>query len=1127
MSEIVEIFPKHVFGLRTNVKGNVQFTSDQIIIYPAAGVLVVEDFVANTQRYLRTLVNVYDSETLKKLKSLKLSSDFVTKSVGNLCFTNDSKGIAVLSKEPDAFLTIYNFDKNDSVVTERVSTIKYPGRATLIHCNPSDISVVAVGGANMLKVMSKTGKSLVQVAAIKGDDIIMTSLAWLNGEIIVAGSNDMKLYFAESGELRGKYDISDLEFIDLEDPQDSDESDSDSCVDVSSTKKIFPIKCVTNFPTGFSFTTNNCCHVFRRLSPYKFRKVTLLVIPVTTYDEELYVIKNISINDQQDKIIAATEHSQIYFGKLFDGDSLGLTRINFEIFSEPLHIDSIIDLSVCCWKSIVMTASKDRTVRIWNYNTMKVELLKKFLIEIFVISLHPSGMFAAIGFTNALHLVQIQLKDLKTTKSFKFQMCSVLKFSNQGHLLAVGCEKVVAIISVFTFETLMILKGHIGILSLEWSKDDRFLVSSGKEGSVYEWDISNGGQRVNELIQKGTLFNSIAVSSSDQNHILAVTQSSQLCEITQSQMVHEFKAPKDNSPLTSLVVSQSRQVLFTANDDGNLYNVSLPLSESRVELFINNRFHRKSITRLSMSYDENMLISAEDDGTLVFWIIRDNKRTSTDISLDSDIGNCEDVLISRRELYEKNNLITLLETLINNQKPPDDIFQSEKMQEIHQNYCNAIEGLKEQNEILKAVHNEQLNELSKTKEKTDQEHEKMVEDLEFQFNERIIQEHEVRENLTQQMEDLKMETEEKLRKSSNCLHETIDERNIVNIKSDYEKRLKECDENYNEWRGNAGILKQENIILSRDSNELKKENELLKEQKTHLKEVVKSTQRKFDDMKRDLDERDEEIRVKEEEMMEMNKRIIELEKYKEFLTYKTEDLRKVIETREAEIQLRKETIIELQRDLDVYQREKVENELKMSELNDKLLGKTKDFNSEQVKSNATYDRLKKVYLDIHNLTTAIHCSPQKMKESVKSFLQRYGGEYDLNKMVANDIDVQNEFARQRNYYENLLKRKSAELKAKKCDETKYEKLLKDNVSMMSELNRLKKELDVNKKENIQWKSIIGLSKVHPSVAREKFKEATREKEEIHADYQEIIKKFKDKIKSLNLENESLKLKISE
>lgn len=53
LNKSVGIQPKRVFGLRTDVAGNVHFTLGQEIIYPAAGVLVIQDFVTHKQRYLR------------------------------------------------------------------------------------------------------------------------------------------------------------------------------------------------------------------------------------------------------------------------------------------------------------------------------------------------------------------------------------------------------------------------------------------------------------------------------------------------------------------------------------------------------------------------------------------------------------------------------------------------------------------------------------------------------------------------------------------------------------------------------------------------------------------------------------------------------------------------------------------------------------------------------------------------------------------------------------------------------------------------------------------------------------------------------------------------------------------
>lgn len=62
-------------------------------------------------------------------------------------FTEDSRGLAVLSEEPDAFLTIFYFDKADTIIVGRVSNGNQTGlTANVIACNLSDSGLVGVAG---------------------------------------------------------------------------------------------------------------------------------------------------------------------------------------------------------------------------------------------------------------------------------------------------------------------------------------------------------------------------------------------------------------------------------------------------------------------------------------------------------------------------------------------------------------------------------------------------------------------------------------------------------------------------------------------------------------------------------------------------------------------------------------------------------------------------------------------------------------------------------------------------------------------------------------------------------------------------------------------------------------------
>lgn len=54
----VSIQPKIVYGLRSDVKGNIQFTTKQEIIYPVSGVIAVQNCSTNKQKFLRLIENV-------------------------------------------------------------------------------------------------------------------------------------------------------------------------------------------------------------------------------------------------------------------------------------------------------------------------------------------------------------------------------------------------------------------------------------------------------------------------------------------------------------------------------------------------------------------------------------------------------------------------------------------------------------------------------------------------------------------------------------------------------------------------------------------------------------------------------------------------------------------------------------------------------------------------------------------------------------------------------------------------------------------------------------------------------------------------------------------------------------
>lgn len=54
----IAIQPKFVYGLRSDIKGNIHFLDNQdAIIYPVAGVIAIHDFKVHKQTFLRLAEN--------------------------------------------------------------------------------------------------------------------------------------------------------------------------------------------------------------------------------------------------------------------------------------------------------------------------------------------------------------------------------------------------------------------------------------------------------------------------------------------------------------------------------------------------------------------------------------------------------------------------------------------------------------------------------------------------------------------------------------------------------------------------------------------------------------------------------------------------------------------------------------------------------------------------------------------------------------------------------------------------------------------------------------------------------------------------------------------------------------
>lgn len=349
---------------------------------------------------------------------------------------------------------------------------------------------------------------------------------------------------------------------------------------------------------------------------------------------------------------------------------------------------------------------------------------------------------------------------------------------------------------------------------------------------------------------------------------------------------------------------------------------------------------------------------------------------------------------------------------------------------------------------------------------------------------------------------------------------------MVESQLSYEKRLKDSDEIIGRWRGDAGVLKKKNAMISKESDELRKEIELLISQKERFQEMIKSNERQIEELKHDIQNRDSTIRGKDKALFDLGKRANELEKIKQALTHKLNELKMEIEPREIEIREKKERIFEMERELKALQQTHLHAGLKLSELKDKYFGAEKELTIERVRAKTARKHLMRICSDIYDVSNFIQY-PDKLKEEVIKLFHRYSNNPELKKTLTFDSDVQKEFNRQREYFEKIIidSKKKHVKKKSECDTVK---LLKENVTLITELNRLRQENRGINRDNSEMQSILGISarQMLPSVAKKKLEKAVLDKDQIERMFKNKIEKLEEEVKILIEENQNLRIQMS-
>ncbi|CAH0564937.1 unnamed protein product [Brassicogethes aeneus] len=1214
-SSMPTLTPRLFLGLKPNVNGSAQFLSDDYVVYPVGSVVAVHNINEKKQKFIRLadrgknlthvlvspnkkliavaesatdrlpLITLWDPSTLKRKRSFQLPTDrdIVATHYVAMCFTFDTRNLICVTGEPDWQLYCFKVDNGKLLSSGRAINITGTGIVKQIACNPNDNNMCVVVGDLLFKILAYETQWK-QMGWNKAESTKFTSVCWLSQDRLLAGSSEGKIWIFEHSDLKHVFMPTSDEIIDLkamEEAAGSTTSLAMPTMEEQMDDENYEIKEITNLSKGFAFGfTSGKVYLYEKESQTKFRKRNVFTIPDFTPNrdseededqvrEARNVVSCISTNPIQDRLLVVTDQQQIFTVKLWQADITQAPEIVLQEYGAFLHNGPIGGISVCSWKTIFLTSGlTDRTLRIWNYETEELELMQRYNDDISSVSLHPTGLYAVVGFTDKLRYFNIMIDDFMMTKEFPIRNCKMVQFSKMGHVFAATNVSIIQVYSSVSFNLLFTYKGHNGrIKGLSWAAEDRILGSCGTEGAVYEWDVGNS-MRINEVIIKSNSFYDCAMTSNGKS-TYAVGNDGRLRELVASNITRDVAISSDS--LDCVVLSQLDSMIFVASG-GSVFTVKTPILDKAES--IEYVMHSEKITQMAISFDDRWLITGSDDGSLCFWKVSSVEGKT--VKLDPDFQPSKEILISKHNLEEKINMIRELQLRLKEsetehayQMRQSDAIHALKMKDVHTSYCGAIEDLKEKNDKMDSTHTNVLNKIHEEIAAMEICHDEYVMKLEANYNEKLIVEYDkyvqleerlskVRKDFQQELEDLdqakkdsedtitadfleklkdkEMQYDELTEESANKdrEHELIKQQieddadtEIYDLRVKHETQLKEERDLNVKLKGEASQAKKKLLAAQKENDDINHnlfnvENELKK-----FKNSVMVLEREIADLKKEIAERDQTIEGKERRIFQLKSKNQELEKFKFILDFKIKELKSQIEPRERTIMEQAEQINEMVYELEKLQRVILHLDLIISDLKEKLSAANNECAKEVVKNQKMKEAIKKMRVDIHNASGMIQNIPLLIK-TIKEMYHKYNPDVDFTVTQAEDTDVKNEFMRQREFLErtsNKLQKQA--IKNTSLLSSDKVRLVGENVQLLHEANDLRKGLKLELKANNKMKSLLGLHKyMLPSQAQKKMEMATATREEIHAMYQEKLVKNEISMKALIDEKARLMKKLT-
>ncbi|XP_068879220.1 cilia- and flagella-associated protein 57 [Aphelocoma coerulescens] len=1150
------VLPVAVFGCRPRVAGGLCFLEERVVLHAAgAGCLRLHlehkwhNFISGTEksrgvqalavstsrRFLalseaageRPVLAVYEltAERARRRRVLA-AAELPARQVVSLAFSPDSQFLAAATAPPEGHLTFWLWEKQQLAASVRVPAAG--DGPCQVSFNPQDNTQVCITGNGFFKLFTYSEGYLKQMNLQRGEPENYLCHAWLSEEEVICGTDKGKLSLFETGQL--DWEMS-LEYRkppkELKEDTTTKEYESGLAFEDNGLQQhsLPQISAVAAYSKGFACSPSPGVVLLFEKNEEKegYEESQEVWLPQDLFSTEpkksgRQDITCICFSPSEETMVVSTNKNQLYMFTMFSTKLKREKTSYFAYMNFPLHSNSITGLDMCTWKPILATCSLDRSVRIWNYKTNTLELCKEYQEEAYTVSLHPTGLFCLVGFSDKLRFLSLLYEDMRIFKEFAVKKCRECSFSNGGHLFAAVNGNVIQIYSSITFENVTNLKGHTGkVQAIKWSADDTKFVSCDTHGAVYEWNLLTG-KKESECVLKTCIYSSISLTY-DAKIIFAVGSDQTLKEISESSIQQEV--PAYDAVYTTVAVSRSGSMIFVGTSLGTIRAMKYPLTLKKG--FNEYQAHAGAVTKMTVTNDDQFLLTASEDGCIFIWKVHD--REGGGLKGEQELQYAEEVLIMRSDIDEKSQAILDLQICVKDLQTESDyelrlkdMYCEGKIKALEENFAQEVDSLKTKHQILQEekekqelqhqvqlselmdqqarevqrlesdsnqkllMENEKYQELQVKSQKMEEEYEKQLHNLEESKSKAVA---ELKEHYEKKLKDkavLLEEAKKNMKKQIQAqeemekqIYEDAD-KEILEIKDKYERELLEEKESNIQLKGEIGVLNKRLNSLQKELKDRNRDIEEMRLEQQKLQDIIKSLEKEITALKTEVKERTDTILEKEKHIYDLKMKNQELQNFKFVLSYRIEEFKKQIESRENHIETMRKQIDEMEDELEQFRKESTELKMNITQLQQKQKATAREVHREMEKKQNMETLIKRFKSDLHNCVSFIDDS-KKMKDRIRELYTKYVHQSDLVEVQAVDADLQQQYEKQQEYHErNLAVLRKRVMKDKEMQHAAYMRILQENVSLIKEINDLRQELRVAYAQVHDLRSALKLNK---------------------------------------------------